>query len=90
MGADTLTGGLGVDSFVFHSGEDLITDFTDLQDKIYLDRQLWSGSPPTVANLLAAATVTSDGLHFDFGAGNTLDISGIFNANLLADDILFI
>jgi hypothetical protein len=40
--------------------------------------------------LLATATVTIEGLHFDFGAGNTLDIRGIFDANLLADDILFI
>ena len=60
------------------------------QDKVYFDRQIWSGMPPTVANLLATASVTDIGLHFDFGAGNTLDIVGIFNANLLADDILFL
>jgi Ca2+-binding RTX toxin-like protein len=84
-----LTGGLGADSFIFNGGADVIWDFTDLQDKIYLDEQLWSGAPPTVANLLAAASVTVDGLHFDLGAGNTLYINGIFNANLLTDDILF-
>jgi serralysin len=89
-GDDTLTGGLGADSFVFQSGADVITDFTDLQDKVYFDKQLWGGAPPTVANLLASATVTEFGLHFDLGAGNTLDIAGIFNANLLADDILFL
>jgi Ca2+-binding RTX toxin-like protein len=89
-GDDILTGGLGADSFVFHGGADLISDFTDLQDKVYFDRQIWSGMPPTVANLLATASVTDIGLHFDFGAGNTLDIVGIFNANLLADDILFL
>jgi hypothetical protein len=33
--------------------------------------------------------VTETGLHLDFGNGNTLDILGIFNANLLADDIRF-
>ncbi len=89
-GDDTLTGGLGADSFVFHSGADVIADFTDLQDKIYLDRQVWSGSIPTVASLLSVAVITDTGLHFDFGPGNALDIVGIFNANLLADDILFI
>ena len=54
-----------------------------------LDQRLWSGAHPTVAAILAGAEVTETGLHFDFGSGNTLDIAGIFDANLLLGDILF-
>ncbi|MBN8629830.1 MAG: hypothetical protein J0L76_03125 [Rhodobacterales bacterium] len=90
MGDDVLTGGLGVDTFVFSGGADLVTDFRDRQDKILLDLHLWDGPAPDVATLLSGAVVTSTGLQLDFGAGNTLDIAGIFDANLLADDIRFL
>jgi Ca2+-binding RTX toxin-like protein len=88
-GDDWLAGQAGADTFVFASGADVVADFRDLEDKIVLDRALWQGVTPTVASLLSGATVTDTGLHLDFGNGNTLDIHGIFNANLLADDILF-
>ncbi|MFO1201061.1 MAG: hypothetical protein U1E58_00280 [Tabrizicola sp.] len=90
FGDDRLTGGLGVDSFDFRAGADVITDFTDMQDKLLFDKAIWNGLAPAVAAVLATATVTETGLHFDLGAGNTLDIVGIFDANLLADDILFV
>ena len=89
-GNDVLTGGLGVDTFVFNGGADQVTDFRDGQDKITLALHLWEGPPPDIASLLSEATVTSTGLHLDFGGGNVLDIAGIFDANLLADDILFL
>ena len=89
-GDDILTGGLGADSFVFNAGADCISDFQDQQDKIVLDRALWGGVAPDVASILAGATVTDTGLHLDFGGGNSLDIPGIFDAHLLAGDILFL
>ena len=89
-GNDVLTGGLGVDSFVFSGGVDQVSDFRDRQDKITLDLHLWDGPPPSITSLLSGAVVTVTGLHFDFGHGNMLDIAGIFDANLLADDILFL
>ena len=88
-GDDWLAGQAGADTFVFASGADIVADFRDMEDKIVLDRALWQGTAPAVASLLTGAAVTETGLHFDFGNGNTLDIHGIFNANLLADDILF-
>jgi Ca2+-binding RTX toxin-like protein len=88
-GDDWLVGGLGVDTFVFTTGADVVADFRDRQDKIILDLRLWDGPPPAIADLLHGAIVTATGLRFDFGQGNTLDIQGLFNANLLADDILF-
>lgn len=90
-GDDWLAGRAGADTFVFSLGADVVADFRDMEDKIVLDRALWAGSGgvPSVASILSGARVTDAGLHFDFGNGNTLDIHGIFNANLLSDDILF-
>ncbi|MDP3196162.1 calcium-binding protein, partial [Tabrizicola sp.] len=88
-GDDWLEGRAGADTFVFSLGADVVADFRDNEDKIVLDRALWSGVAPTVASILSGATVTDAGLHFDFGNGNSLDIHGIFDANLLLDDILF-
>jgi Ca2+-binding RTX toxin-like protein len=88
--ADWLTGGGGVDSFVFSAGSDVITDFRDREDKIVLGRAPWDGAVPTVGSLLDGVIVTETGLILDFGNGNALDIRGIFDATLLADDILFL
>ena len=90
LGDDWLVGRADADVFVFASGADVVADFRDMEDKIVLNRALWSGVAPTIQSILAGATVTADGLEFDFGNGNTLDILGIFDANLLADDISFI
>ncbi len=90
LGDDWLVGRADADVFVFASGADVVADFRDMEDKIVLNRALWSGVAPTIQSILAGATVTADGLEFDFGNGNTLDIVGIFDANLLADDISFI
>jgi serralysin len=89
-GDDWLTGSFGADTFVFVAGRDVISDFRDMEDKIVLDRTLWQGTAPTVASLLASALATEAGLQLNFGNGNTLDIHGIFNANVLVDDILII
>jgi len=89
-GSDTLLGGDGADTFIFDGGRDLIIDFQDGIDRILLDPALWSGDPPAVSTILAGALVTATGLALDLGGGNTLDIHGIFNASLLADEIAFL
>ena len=89
-GDDRLTGGHGADTFVFSSGADVVLDFQDDGDNISLDLDLWPAGAPTIADLLAGAIVTETGLRLDFGDGNTLDIAGIFDANLLLDDIMFV
>ena len=89
-GDDLLAGGIGADSFIFTEGEDTITDFTDDTDTIHVSAGLWQGAQPDVAALLAEAEVTATGVVLHFGGGATLDIRGIFDASLLADDILVV
>ncbi|WP_103258867.1 calcium-binding protein [Tabrizicola aquatica] len=89
-GDDWLTGGTGADTFVFTGGRDVLTDFTEGSDRIQLSADLWSGDPPEVEDLLASATVTATGVVIDLGAAGTLDIRGIFDTSLLADDIQFV
>jgi Ca2+-binding RTX toxin-like protein len=89
LGDDTLIGGAGNDVFLFTAGRDVITDFTNGQDRIWLADDLWQDGPPDIAGLLAGATVTSTGLTLALAPGAALDIRGIFDASLLADDIQF-
>ena len=79
---------------VFEGGErrgrEQLQDFQDGVDDIVLSIALWGGVAPDVTGLLAAATVTETGISLDLGGGATLDIAGVFDASLLADDILFL
>ena len=89
-GNDTLVGGIGADCFVFDSGRDTILDFADNVDEIRIDTPLWGGTAPSIEALLATASVTATGLTLNLADGATLDIRGIFDASLLADDIVFL
>jgi Ca2+-binding RTX toxin-like protein len=90
-GDDFLIGGTGADVFVFAGGTDTIADFTNGQDRFLLDRALWQGAPePQIADLLAGAVVTATGLRLAIAEGAVLDIRGVFNASLLADDFQFL
>jgi Ca2+-binding RTX toxin-like protein len=90
IGNDILTGGAGADVFIFDDGQDAITDFTDNVDTVALSSGLWSGPPPDIGTVLAGAEVTGTGLRLHLGDGTSLDILGIFDASLLADDIVFL
>ncbi len=89
-GDDWLWGGIGADTFVFAGGHDVLGDFTDGIDRILVSADLWEGEPPGVADLLANARVTETGVVIDMGAAGSLDIRGIFDTSLLADDIQFV
>jgi Ca2+-binding RTX toxin-like protein len=89
-GDDVLLGGAGNDVFVFVGGNDTILDFTNGQDRIWLESDLWDGTPPPVATLLAEATLTETGLILALADGATLDIRGVFDTRLLVDDFLFV
>ncbi|MBA3910782.1 MAG: hypothetical protein C0524_13120, partial [Rhodobacter sp.] len=76
--------------FIFDGGRDRVTDFANDVDTIAFDAALWDGAPPEIEMLLAGATVTATGLILNLPDGATLDIRGIFDASLLADDIVFL
>ncbi|WP_299296037.1 calcium-binding protein [uncultured Tateyamaria sp.] len=91
-GDDLLDGGLARDTFFFDLGNDTITDFANNFDTIALNMSLLDEtvtidlSPATVADVF---TVVGDNLVGDFGNGNTLQINGVTDFNLLLDDLIF-
>jgi Ca2+-binding RTX toxin-like protein len=89
-GDDRLIGGLGSDVFVFNGGHDTIFDFTNGQDRIWLETDLWDGTAPPVSGFLAHATLTDAGVILALADGATLDIRGVFDTTLLTDDFLFV
>jgi Ca2+-binding RTX toxin-like protein len=89
VGNDTMDGGGGSDVFVFAEGNDKILDFTSGSDKIWLVDDLWGSAPQTIATLLAGAEVSDGWVTLNFNSGMSLEIAGIFDPSVLADDILF-
>jgi Ca2+-binding RTX toxin-like protein len=73
-GNDVLRGGIGDDTFVYNSGSDRIADFSNGANELHLDDALWAGNL-TKAQVLAFASVVSGDTIFDFGNGNTLELS---------------
>lgn len=99
-GDDTLTGGggddrligeAGADQFVFASGggNDVIVDFARGTDRLALDDGLWTGTYST-SELLVFANVTSSGVMFDFGDGQSVLLSGLTSTTGLEADLLIV
>lgn len=89
-GNDTLTGGDDADVFIFSSGQDVITDFQDDLDTLWLDQALWGGGLNIAEVISTYAQPDTEGTLFDFGNGSTLLLSGLNNPDLLQDDLIFI
>lgn len=90
-GRDALWGGAGADTFVLANGGDHDTakDF-GAGDRLALDADLW-GSQLTKAQVVSRfADVTSAGVLFDFGDGDSLLLAGVRSLSGLADRIDFI
>ncbi len=90
-GDDILTGGRDADVFVFQDnhGADRIDDFQHGIDSLKLDDALWAG-------LLDAAEVVStygsdsvDGIRFNFGDGNSIDLIGTTLSDIVDDILIF-
>lgn len=90
LGDDMLLGGVGADTFVFDAGHDVISDFQDGVDLIAISAGLLGGGALDVVDLLSTAVVTNSGLELDLGNGAVLDILGVLDASLLADNIVFV
>ena len=83
LGNDTLTGGAGSDRFVFISGHDVVTDFQDDQDTLFLDKSLWRGKSLTLDQIMKTE---GDDIVFDFG-NHTLRIDGMTDIDALKNDL---
>jgi Ca2+-binding RTX toxin-like protein len=90
-GRDLLNGGLGADRFVFGNGHgaDVVQDFRLSQDdRLQLNDNLWSGTLTASQVVSRFATVTSSGVVFDFGDGDTVALRGVTTTNGLSDALL--
>jgi Ca2+-binding RTX toxin-like protein len=86
VGDDELKGGGGPDHFVFTSGSDTVIGFKDDIDTLVLDAALLGGVTGGRNIVKTFATVTADGVLFDFD-GDQLLIRGFGDENLLRNDI---
>ena len=85
-GNDVLSGGNGADTFVYESGADFVQDFNRAQgDKI--DLTMMPGVY-SLADVLALAS-NDPSVLITFSPGNTLTLSGVTKASLVASDFLF-
>jgi len=89
-GNDTLTGGDDADVFIFARGQDVITDFQNDLDTLWLDQTLWGGGSSIAEVIDAYAQPGIDGTLFDFGNGTTLWLSGMTDPDSLQNDLTFI
>jgi serralysin len=86
-----MIGGADADWFSFAdtNGADTIEDFSLTQrDRLYLNDDLWSGTLSPDQIVARYATVTSAGVVFNFGDGDTLTLLGVRSTAGLADAIL--
>ena len=88
---DALRGGAGADVFVLMNGSraDTAKDFS-AGDRIALDADLWTGGLTKQQVINRFAEVTSKGVEFDFGDGDSLLLLGVRSTHGLADRIDFI
>jgi len=86
-GVDLLDGGIGADTFVFRGGDVTILRFQKRVDTLLFDTALFDGQTPELAELLAAAVKVDGDTTFDFGAHGRLTITGLPDAEQIADAI---
>ncbi|NHF71751.1 M10 family metallopeptidase [Paracoccus xiamenensis] len=89
-GKDTITGGVGADEFVFQGGRMIILDFTDNRDELWLDRDALGLQDATVDELLDGVRYLRGDMLLEFGSGSYVRVAGVTNADLMADDIIFV
>lgn len=78
-GRDYLVGGNGADTFVFHTnmGNDRVNDFVLGDDRLFFESTLTGGNMDEASVLAGYATITADGVVFDFGGGNVVTLLGL-------------
>lgn len=86
-GDDILFGGAGADEFIFNGGSDVIADYTQGEDHITLDADLWTGLTSAADLLLVYGTLVGTQMTINFGDGDALIIENVTDVSALADDI---
>ena len=83
-GDDTLTGGTGNDRFIFNlqGGDDIVTDFTDGQDRLDVTNFDFN----SVSDVLALATQQGADVVFELPTGTTVILQNVQLATLDASD----
>lgn len=76
-GDDVMTGGTGADVFIFAKGDDTISDFTVGEDTLVLSASLWRGGENPLSAFANNVTIEDGNAVIDFGAGNTLTLTGV-------------
>ncbi len=89
-GDDILTGGQHRDSFVFtvNGGSDLVADFTDNQDSLYLDDALWTGTLSKSQVIQQYGRIEGNNAVLEFDDGTTITLQGIQDLQSLPDDMI--
>lgn len=90
-GMDFLIGNGGADTFVFSNnyGSDTAIGFVNNVDTLHLQQALWGGGLTTAEVISTYATDNAQGIFFDFGDGDTIQISGTnIDTASIEDDIL--
>ena len=79
---DTLTGGLGPDTFVFRPnfGTNVITDFNVIDEAVQIDKSIFA----IVNDLLAHTTDTAAGAVINDGHGDAITLAGVTLSQLQA------
>jgi Ca2+-binding RTX toxin-like protein len=90
LGDDLMIGDSGWDRFYIQSngGDDTITDFTRLNDWLYVESNINSSGIDTDPEVIAAATQSGSDVVIDFGSGNTLTLNNFALADLSTADIV--
>ncbi len=86
-GTDLLQGGAGADTFIFSGGEDLISDYEQGIDRITLDASLWTGLTSAEDLLFVYGSIDGTTGTIDLGDGDILQVDGISDFDVWADDI---
>jgi Ca2+-binding RTX toxin-like protein len=91
-GNDTMTGGLGADTFVFrlNEGSDTVTDFSaGAASGDVIQMAGWGAAFDSFAEMIAVATQSGGDVVFNFGNGQTLTLQSVTLGNLNAGDFIF-
>ena len=92
LGQDTITGGDGADRFEFQDvmSADEITDFEVGVDELQLTQSLWGGGLTEAQVVSTYASVTAEGVLFDFGGGQSVLLQDMISTVGLEGDLLLV